>query len=166
MTIGSGKLVADTPFEEASTDFREFLTSQGLSTNLVWVFREDVVFQREHIFIKSPVSAKNELRAQACYELAQKRNFGVSLRAFCLLEDCPCCYIVLPENDDDAGRMLMSKAAVKYVAVTNLSKAEPILNSAKWLMLRLLNRKSHVGGFDEYIPSKYSLLPDYPGGAV
>jgi hypothetical protein len=165
MTTGSGKSVADTPFEEALADFKEFLSSQGLSTKVIWVFREDVVFQPERIFIKLPIPTENESRAQACYELAQRRNFGVSLRAFCLLETHPCCYIVLPENDGDAGRMLMSKAAVKCVAVTNLIEAEPVLNPAKWLTLRLLNRKSHVGGFDEYIPSKYNLLPDYAGGA-
>jgi len=165
MTIGSGKSVVDTSFDEALEDFREFLSGQGLSPDLVWVFREDVIFQREHIFIKSPIPAENEARAKACYELAQKRNFGVNLRAFCLLEVYPCCYIVLPEDDMDAERKLMSKVAVKYLVLTNLTKAEPILNPVKWLMLSLLHRKSYIGGFDEYIPSKYTLLPDCRGGA-
>src|SRR5215210_1049540 len=159
MTIRSGKSFADTSFDEALDSFREFLSGQGLSEDLVWVFREDVIFQRERIFIKTPVPAENEARAKACYELGQERNFGINIHAFCLLEFRPCCYIVLPEDDIDAERMLIPEVAVKYSVLSNLTKAELILNPVKWQMLRLLNYKSNINWFNEYIPSKYTLLP-------
>jgi hypothetical protein len=161
MNAERGKSVADTSFDEAMGSFKDFLSGQGLSTDLAWVFREDVIFQRERIFIKTPVSPENETRAKACYELGQKRDFGISIEAFCLLESRPCCYIVLPEDDNDAMRMLIPKVAVKYLVLTDMTKAEPVSNLIKWRMLKLLNRKSHIGGFHEYIPSKHTLLPEY-----
>ncbi|MFN0139740.1 MAG: hypothetical protein ACKVQW_06600 [Pyrinomonadaceae bacterium] len=161
MTIEPGKLVTDTSFDEALDDFKEFLSGQGLPTELVWVFREDVICQRERVIIKTPVPAENEALAKACYELGQQRNFGINLHAFCLLESRPCCYIVLPEDGIDAEHMLIPKVAVKYSVLSNLTKAEPVLNPVKWHTLRLLNRKSAVDGFNEYIPSKYTLLPEY-----
>jgi len=161
MTIGSGKMLADLSFDEALEQFREFLSSQGLSNVLVWVFREEIICQRERIFIKTPVPAKNEALAKACYELGQKRNFGVNIHAFCLLESRPCCYVVLPEDGVDAERMLIPRASVKYSVVTDLIKAEPVSNPVKWHALRLLNHKSRIDWFNEYIPSRYTLLPEY-----
>src|SRR5256885_6286733 len=120
MTLDSGKSVADTSFDEALDSFREFLSGQGLSTDLVWVFREDVIFQRERTFIKTPVPVENETRARACYELGQKRDFGINLQAFCLLESRPCCYILLPEDDLDAQYLLMSNISLKLSVWTNL----------------------------------------------
>ena len=152
--------VKDTSFAEAIDSFGEFLSSQGLSPDLRWVFREDVIFRRGRIFIKTPLPADNESRAEACYELGRKRDYGVVLQAFCLLESRPCCYIVLPTDDTDAEHMLVSNVAVKYLIRTDLVEAEPISNPLKWLVLRLLNRNSHIVSFDDHIPSRYSLLPE------
>lgn len=161
VTVGSGKTLADISFDEALAQFRGFLSSQGLSNGLVWVFREEVICQRERIFIKTPVPAENVVLAKACYELGQKRNFGVNIHAFCLFEPHPCCYIVLPEDGVDAERMLIPRASVKYSVPTNLIKAEPVSNPVKWHTLRLLNHKSRINWFNAYIPSKYTLLPEY-----
>ena len=161
MTIGSGKSVTDTSFDEALDSFREFLSGQGLSTDLAWVFLEDVIFQDERIFIKTPIPSENETRAQACYELGQRRDFGINLQAFCLLESRPCCYILLPEDDLDAQYHLMSNIALKLSVWTNLRKAKSISNPIKWLALKLINRKSQFSSFDDHMPSKHSLLPEY-----
>jgi hypothetical protein len=153
--------VKDTSFAEAIDSFKEFLSGQGLSSDLQWIFCEDVVFRQGRIFIKTPLPANNESRAEACYELGRERDYGVVLKGFCLLDSRPCCYIVLPEDDVDAQYMLMSNVAVKYIIRTDLMEAEPISNLLKWCVLRLLNRKSHIVSFDDQIPSRYSLLPEY-----
>jgi hypothetical protein len=153
--------VKNTSFAEAINSFKEFLSDQGLSSDLQWVFRDDVVFRQGRIFIKTPLPANNESRAEACYELGRERDYGVVVKAFCLLESRPCCYIVLPEDDVDAQYMLMSNVAVKYIIRTDLLEAESISNLIKWCVLRLLNRKSHIVSFDDHIPSRYSLLPEY-----
>jgi hypothetical protein len=161
MTTGSGKSVTDTSFDEALGSFREFLSGQELSTDVAWVFREDVIFQGERIFIKTPVPAENESCARACYELGRKRNFGVNLQAFCLLESRPCCYVLLPEDDLDAQYLLMSNISLKLSVWTNLRKAESTSNPVQWLALKLMNRRAQFSSPDDHIPSKHSLLPEY-----
>lgn len=160
MNIGSGETIADTPFDEAIDVFRAFLSDQRLSPDLIWVFREDVIFRHERILIRTPVPTGNEGRAMACYELGQKRGFGVNLHAFCLLESRPCCYTILPEDDTDAQHLLMSGATLKCSVWTNLKEAAAISNSLKWLALGLFNRRSHSFSAEAHIPSKHSLLPE------
>jgi hypothetical protein len=161
MNTGSGKSVDDTSFDEALDSFKDFLSGQGLSTDLMWIFREDVIFQRERIFIKTPITVENEIRARACYELGQKRAFGINLQAFCLLESRPCCYILLPEDDLDAQYLLMSDISLKLSVWKNLRKAESISHPVKWIALKLMNRGSQFSSPDDHIPSKHSLLPEY-----
>jgi hypothetical protein len=161
MTTESGKSVADTSFDEALDSFKGFLSGQGLSTDLAWVFCEDVIFQRERIIIKTPIPAENETRVRACYELGQKRDFGMNLQAFCLLESRPCCYILLPGDDLDAQYFLMSNNALKVSVWTKLREAESVSNPVKWQALKLLNRKSRFSNPNNHIPSKNSLLPEY-----
>ena len=153
--------MAETSFDEALDSFKDFLSGQGLSTDVACVFREDVIFQREGIFIKTPIPAENESRARACYELGQKRAFGINLHAFCLLESRPCCYMILPEDDLDAQYLLMSNTSLKMSVWTNLREAESISSPGKWLVLKLINQKLRFSSPDDHIPSKHSLLPEY-----
>ena len=161
MSLATRKQVADTPFDESLDDFREFLFGQGLSTDLIWLFSEDVIFQDEAVFIKTPHSITNEDRAKDCYELGQKRNFGISLQAFCSFQSQLCCYIYLPEDDLDAQYSLMSNEAVKYSVWNNLKEAQSISSVVKWKIMRLRNYKesNHFSSL-AHIPSKFSLLPD------
>lgn len=161
MSLGTKKQVADTPFDEALDDFREFLLSQELSADLIWIFSEDVIFQGESIFIKTPLSNENERRAKDCYELGQRRDFGIWLQAFCLFKSQPCCYIFLPENDLDSQYSLMSNESLKYSVWNNLKEAKPVSNILNWKITRLLNKKSHLFCSEIHIPSKFSLLPEF-----
>ena len=88
------------------------------------------------------------------YELGRQRNFGVCLHAFCLLQSRLCCYVVLPEDDLDGERMLMSNVAVKYSVASNLREAQPIERS-------VASSASGFDGFNSHIPSKRTLLPDF-----
>lgn len=153
--------VADTSFDEALDDFRQFILSQKLPAQLIWIFSEDVIFQNEHIFIKTPVFGENALFARKCYELGQKRNFGVSLQGFCLFESQLCCYIYLPEDEVDAQYSLMSKETLKYSVRTNLIEAQPVSNILEWMMLNLKNPESNSFCIDNHIPSRISFLPEF-----
>ena len=77
MNLGTKKSVVETSFDEALDDFKEFLLSQKISTDLIWIFSEDVIFQNEHIYIKAPISNKNEALAKDCYELVISSLFLV-----------------------------------------------------------------------------------------
>jgi hypothetical protein len=150
----SGLLIAETSFDQAVDCFSQFLLTQGLSYELSWVFREDMIFDGDCILIKSPIPAENLKLAADCYELGRQRNFGVCLHGFCLFRSRLCCYVTLPEDDLDAERMLMSNVAVKYSIVYQLREAEPMENS-------VLSSGSRVNGFNSHIPSKRTLLPEF-----
>jgi hypothetical protein len=161
MTVGPGKSVSETSFDEATRSFEEFLSEQGLPSDLCWVFQEDVVFRGKRIFIKISNPTENWHQAEACYELGRSRNFGMNLHAFCLLESRPCCYVILPEGDLDAQYMLMANSLLKYSVWTDLREAEAVSNPLRWQMLRWRNPKSQFLSSDDHIPSKVSLLPEY-----
>jgi hypothetical protein len=61
---------------------------------------------------------------------------------------------VLPEDDLDAERLMMSNVAVKYSVVSDLREAEPIEHS-------VTSPNSVIDGFNSYIPSKRTLLPEF-----
>ncbi len=161
MSLETNKLLAETSFDNALDGFREFLLSQKLPTDLIWIFCEDVIFQDDHTFIKTPVFNENESFARDCYELGQKRNFGISLHAFCLFESQPCCYIYLPEDNLDAQYLRMSNQSLKYSVKTNIKEAKTVSNILKWKMLKLQNPKSNSFCIDNHIPSRISLLPKF-----
>lgn len=151
----AGILIAETSFAEATDYFKQFLSSQGLSVDLVWLFREDVIFEGDRFLIKVPVPRENDEIAATCYELGRKRNFGVGVHAFCSFQSRLCCYIVLPGDDLDGQYMLMSNVAVKYSVVSNLREAESIVDHNR-------HGDSPADGFNSHIPSKRTLLPEYP----
>jgi len=155
------KSVAETSFEEAQAYFKDCLSSNDVSSDLLWVFREDVSFLYDRIYIRTPVSVENESRAKACYELGQKRDVGVNLHGFCLLDSRLCCYIALPKDDLEAQYMLMSNVAVKYSWRTELPEAQPISNALMWRIRAWQSSRARFSHFDNHIPSKYSLLPEY-----
>ena len=59
MTVATGKSVSEISFAEATKSFEEFLSGQGLPSDLYWVFQEDVVFRGKSIFIRSPSLSEN-----------------------------------------------------------------------------------------------------------
>jgi hypothetical protein len=157
---GRVKSVAQTSFEEAKASFKSGLSNNGVSSDLLWVFREDVVFLYDRIFIRTPVSAENESLARACYELGQKRDFGINLHGFCLLDSHLCSYIALHEDELESQYMLMSNQSVKYSWQTELREAQAISNALMWRIRAWQSSRARFSHFDNHIPSKHSLLPE------
>jgi hypothetical protein len=119
-------------FLEAKQFFQNFLSEQGLSSDLFWVFGEDVISLPKRFLIKVPLPAENESFAEACYDIGLKRDFGLCLHAFCLLDGRPCCYVQLPEDDLDAQYSLMGNHSVKYSVRNDLINAESIESFLVW----------------------------------
>jgi hypothetical protein len=86
-------------FQDAQSHFKEWVARDGCAADLLWLFREDVIFLFDRVFIKKPVSGDNESRMAACYELGQERGYGLNLNGFCLLDSQLCCYVALPKDD-------------------------------------------------------------------
>lgn len=119
-------------FREAKQLFQNFLSEQGLSSDLLWVFGEDVICLPNHFLVKVPLPAENESLAKSLFDVGVERNFGLGLTAFCLLDGKPCCYVQLPEDDLDAQYSLMGNLSVKYSVRSDLINAEPIKSSLLW----------------------------------
>ena len=119
-------------FYEAKQFFQNFLSKQGLSSDLLWVFGEDVISLENRFLIKVPLPAENESFAQACYDIGLERDFGLCLHAFCLLDGRPCCYVELPKDDLDAQYSLMGNLSLKCSVRSDLINAEPIESFLVW----------------------------------
>ena len=150
----------ETSFDEAEEIFKEFLKNNGVNSDLKWVFSEDVIIEGRDITIRVPLPEDNRERAEQCFNLGKKRNFGLAFLAFCTLGNRPCCYIQLPENELDAQYKLMSERFVKFSCRIGMPEAKAIRNSAIWKIRQLFANRAN--GYDEPIPSRTTLLPfDY-----
>jgi hypothetical protein len=124
-------------FHEAKQVFQNFLSELGLSSDLLWVFGEDVVSLENRFLIKVPLRAGNESFAEACYNIGFERGLGLCLHAFCLLDGRPCCYVQLPEDDLNAQYSLMGNLSLKCCVRSELINAEPIDSFLVWQTYRL-----------------------------
>ena len=147
-------------FYEAQSEFKNLLVREGRSSNLLWLFREDVIFLFARVFVRIPVPAENETRMAACYELGKKRGFGLNLHGFCLLDSQLCCYVVLPKDDLDSQYMLMAPNAIKYSFRDELPEAESVRNPVLWKFRAWQSKQARFSHFDDHMPSRASLLPE------
>ena len=129
-------------FDEAKQFFQNFLSEQGLSSDLLWVFGEDIICLPNRFLIKVPLPAENESFARACYDIGRERDLGLCLHVFCLLDRRPCCYVQLPEDELDAQYSLMGNLSVKLTIRNDLINAEPIDSFLVWQTYRLSEKFS------------------------
>ncbi len=129
-------------FDEAKQFFQNFLSGQGLSSDLLWVFGEDVVSLENRFLIKVPLPAENESFSEALYNVGRERDLGLCLHAFCLLDRRPCCYVQLPEDDLDAQYSLMGNLSLKCSVRNDLINAAPIDSFLLWQTYRLSEKFS------------------------
>jgi hypothetical protein len=151
----------ETSFEEAEAIFRKFLEDNEVSSDIKWIFREDVIIEGLSVAIRTALPDDNRDRAQKCFELGKKRDFGIAFHAFCTLEGNPCCYVQLPENDLDAQYKLMDHRYIKFSCRIGMPEAIAVGNNIMWKIRQLFVNKANSIGFD-MIPSNATLLPiDY-----
>ena len=130
-------------FATAVHRFQEFLREQKLSDNLMWVWREDVMFWRRQLYVKLPLPPENETSARMTYGEGKNLGFGVCLAAFCLLEGIPCCHVWFARDAEDGSRHMCS--GLKLSIPTPLRMARPVRNRFRWsAMNRLSARKESI----------------------
>ena len=64
-------------FPDAVRQCQDFLTGQNISPELLWVFREDVVWRKRRILVKEPLPAENERLVGTLYESGRRRESGI-----------------------------------------------------------------------------------------
>ena len=132
-------------FLESKQDFQRFLSKQGLSSEVLWIFREDLVCLQNRFLVRVPLPEKNEISAETLFDIGREQNFGICLHAFCLLDGKVCCYVQMPNDDLDSQYSLMSNECVKFSVRTNLIDAEPVTNFLLWQFYRLVEKFSDTG---------------------
>jgi hypothetical protein len=148
-------------FQKAQVHFRQWVTDEGIATQLLWLFREDVIFLFDRVFVRKPNQEENEGRMEECYQLGQARGFGLNLHGFCLLDSMLCCYVALPKDDAEAQSMLMGPHVVKYSWRSDLLHAERVSNPLVWRARSWKSQRARFTHFDSHLPSKHTLLPNY-----
>lgn len=140
-------------YSEAKAQLQDFLRSQGHSAEIVWIFQEDVVPRYQAFLIKTPLDNENELIAERIYNLGIERGFGVCLSAFAIRDSRVCCYVLLPNDEEDAVSLLIGEG-LKISISCDLPTATTTSSSLVWSWNRILQR---LAGLPQYLtnhPSK------------
>jgi hypothetical protein len=141
-------------FAEAVVRLRGFLLSQKLSSQPLWVFREDVTSYKRRVLVKEPVPPENQKLVELYYELGRQRGYGVRIEVLCLLHKRPCCYIWLPQDRMDAEYALMLFSSLIISVPTELPEARPVTSELKWRAYRWHDEKSGLPLLVDRVPRR------------
>lgn len=149
----SEELIPQMPvFGDAIKKFQKFLVTHHVSSELLWVFREDVTSRKRRVFVKEPLPSENARLAESLYERGCQRGLGVQLDALCLLGSRPCCYILLPEDELDAQYMMVK--GLKLSVPTDWLHARSIKSNLVWGIYVWLDELSGWNKGQERLPRK------------
>ena len=132
-------------FQDASLEFVDFLRSQGIDRQPIWVDHLNAVKFRGTVFVRVSEQDKAVTSAEFTFQRAMKEDLGVQLYAFADLIGRPVCTVEIPQSRREAEELMFSNRFVKYSARTPLMNARPVSNSMCWLLLRLLGRVRFPG---------------------
>src|SRR5712675_1241074 len=91
--MDNGSDRATVPFAAAVVAFKSFVVKAGFSSNLVWVFRRDILGRRRRIWIRVPPPARSEQLARDLFEAARRDGRSLTLSLLCVVGDVSVCYI-------------------------------------------------------------------------
>lgn len=147
-------------FGETQKLFQNFLAGQGLSDDIVWVFSEDIILEKDRVLVRTPVQSENEALAEQCFERGIRRDLGICFLAFALLDNRPCCYVLLPRDKIDSEYLLMSHGP-KFSVRVNLLRAQPVSSRLIWTIKKLLEQTSQKRTVLDNLPGKKELNRAY-----
>ncbi|MCH7725979.1 MAG: hypothetical protein IH991_05790 [Planctomycetes bacterium] len=123
------------PFPEALDRFQNFLASEGHCTELLWIFREDVVERCPRTYLRVPLR-NDETLVELLYDEGLQRGLGIHLNVFCFLEDRPCCYVWLPKDEEDASYRMLLGLKVSIPADSDRRIVVPVKSRLRWTWLK------------------------------
>lgn len=136
----------DPTFDNAENQFRDFLSENGSSPQLMWVTPDDVLLTgRKLIYIKKPVPTSNRSLARELFETGMAQQLGVLFATLCNFEGATCCYVWIPVDRSESQYALMP-TALKMSAHTGDSRMAGKLISSQtyWRCLQILNRNKQA----------------------
>jgi hypothetical protein len=141
-------------FSDAVKRFQDYLDGQNISLEILWVFREDVVYRKGCIYVKEPLPKKNLRIVESLYEHGRQQDSAIRLEVLCLLGSRPCCYIWLPVDPTQKkySLLLMSKFAMGVPL--DPQPARSVRNPLTWQLYKLLEREADRVNSVERLPRK------------
>lgn len=127
----------------AVQQFQSFLIAEGYSQKLLWLFREDVLERSKRVWLRWPLPPTNVLRAEEEYERGKQLEFGIALATYCIADSCPCCFVNVAENAEEASYMMIS-GGLKMSILQDPPQARLIRSDQHWRILKLLAHQSQL----------------------
>ncbi|MBN8733741.1 MAG: hypothetical protein J0L64_24615 [Acidobacteria bacterium] len=134
-TTSDGDALASPSFDIAKEKFVDFLVNQGFPPRLLWVQPDDVVLREwkgaATLFVRKGDHNQRESDARQEFQSAAERGVGLALEASCKTGDWTICSIFVPENNDQAERLMVPRQGVKLSVAIN--PPPTVLVEHKWL---------------------------------
>lgn len=137
------------PFIHALAAFTPFLSKHGFSSDLVWVFREDVTSCGRDCWVHLPLW---RVLAEQYYEQGRRHGLGVTVAALCQLEGASACYVWFPKDEVDASYAM--QGPLKLTLPTDQIQSKLVRSYAGWLARRSLNRLRGGDHIGQQLPSR------------
>ena len=143
------------PFDEAIAAFLRMVEEQGFSTDLLWVFREDVTNYRRNIWMRMPVPIVNADRVRRFYDQGRRDGFGVNLEVLCRLDGRSACFAWLSGHERD-GKPLYDPMQGSLCLKTPIDPIEARAIRARWAwtIRCTINRWHGRNSFSSFLPSR------------
>lgn len=132
--LEDGSIILTEPprtFKEAVDGFTTFLTEHGFSSDIRWVFREDVAMHRSSLWIRSPLPSSNGNFAQKLFYIGTHRGLGMRLSCLAMMDDASACYVSVPEDQEDAEYMMVS-GGFQYSCPNHPTPARTMKSGLLW----------------------------------
>lgn len=129
-------------FEQAVEEFRSFLKSEDLPEEIAWVNPDDAVLINKRIVIRMPDANIARSRALSDYLRGCRRGLGVELGVLCQINVSVCCFVYMPQDEDEAARHLMPNG-LKLTHPVPVPNALIVTNCLEWLLAKWLSRRWH-----------------------
>jgi hypothetical protein len=124
-------------FETAVEQFQDFLKrNNGLAAEILWVFREDVTWRKDRIYIRQPLNPENPARARDLYEIGRSRGNGLRLETLCIRDSHPYCYVWVPAGPREAEERNLLMSPFIMAIREKLGIAIPVRSFLKWKLLK------------------------------
>jgi hypothetical protein len=143
---------ATPPFDEALAGFLALIHDQGLSTDLAWVFREEVTNCRLTYWVRDPIPAANADLARQYYDQGRQHGLGVTLEVVGQAVGRTICHVWFPEEENEASYAM--QRPLKLLVANPPANMIPIRSKALWHVLRALNRWRRCVTFSAHIPTR------------
>ena len=141
------------PLDDGLKLLRRFVAEQEFSTELVWVFREDVTNCRRTYWIRVPVPEVNFLLARRHYDFGRAQRLGVRLEILCRLEGRSACYVWVARDREDAS-YAMQPSGLRLSVPCDPIDAIPVGSSLIWEWQRRANTRRRCETSAASVPSR------------